>query len=117
MNLLSPVPALAIMSLLAVGLFIFSGFLRARSTHEDAKTETYLCGEPEESLTPKDREPSLQPEYRRFFATAFLFTIMEVGALFLGTIPRGHGYILPLGFLGLMLASVSAILVEVFQSR
>jgi NADH:ubiquinone oxidoreductase subunit 3 (subunit A) len=117
MNLLSPVPALLITSLLALGLYVLFGSQRARSTHEEGKTETYLCGEPEESLTPKDRQPSLQPEYRMFFATAFLFTIMEVGALLLGTIPKGHGYFLPLGFLGLMLASVGAILSEVFQSR
>ena len=117
MSLLSPAPALAITALLSWALFAFSGILRAKSVKEDSKEETYLCGEPEEALPAKDREPSLHPEYRRFFATAFLFTIMEIGALFLGTIPRGHGYVLPLAFLGLMLASVSAILVEVFDSR
>lgn len=116
MSLLSPVPALAIVCLLATGLFLLSGRLRARAVHEDAKEQMYLCGETEEVLTPKDHEPSLQPEYRRFFATAFLFTIMEIGALFLGTIPNGLGALMPLAFLALMLASVSAILVEVFQS-
>ena len=117
MTLLSPAPALLITALLSWALFAFSGFLRARPVREESKEEIYLCGESEEALPTKEKEPSLNPEYRRFFATAFLFTIMEIGALFLGTIPQGQGRALPLAFLGLMLASVSAILVEVFDSR
>ncbi|HHW18403.1 MAG TPA: hypothetical protein GXX30_05830 [Firmicutes bacterium] len=116
MSLLAPPLAVALMFGFSWGLFALTGRLRAKEVSEDEKPKVYFCGE-EEAQGEKEQNLELNPEYRRFFATAFLFTIMEVGALFLGTIPKGHGILLPMSFLCFLLLSVGAILVEVFQER
>ncbi|MBE3518766.1 MAG: hypothetical protein IMW97_00480 [Firmicutes bacterium] len=108
---------LALVVLVGFGVLLFklSGRLSARAVYEDEKQEAYFCGEKAPDPSSRPSGGKLHPEYRRFFATAFLFTIMEVGALLLGTIPKEHGPLLSLAFAGLMLLSVGVILVEVFQ--
>ena len=115
MALLSLPLALIVLTGFGVLAFKASGGLSARHVYEDQKQEAYFCGE--KAPAPSSHAPSgrLHPEYRRFFATAFLFTIMELGALLLGTIPREHGPGLSLIFAALMLFSVGVVLVEVFR--
>jgi len=117
MSALSPAVALCLVFVVSWGLFLLAKRFQTKKVFEKEKREIYFCGEPYEPVKGKAEKGELHPEYRRFFATAFLFTVMEIGALFLGTIPKGLGIFLPLGFLGLMLVSVGAILVEVFEER
>lgn len=117
MRILSPAIALGILVLFCGGIFAFAKKLQAPHVDEKDKDSPYFCGEVFQPSKGKVKKGELSPEYRRFFAVAFLFTIMEIGALVLGTIPRGLGIWFPLGFLGLMLLSVTAILVEVFEER
>ncbi|HHY34090.1 MAG TPA: hypothetical protein GX510_00415 [Firmicutes bacterium] len=115
MTLLSLPLALIVLTGFGVLLFKVSGRLSAGAVYEEQKREAYFCGEKAPASSSRPSGGKLHPEYRRFFATAFLFTIMEAGALLLGTIPKGHGPWLSLAFAGLMLLSLGVILVEVFQ--
>lgn len=111
----SPIFALVVVATLCTGFFFLLGKVRQASVAEKAKSEAYLCGESQEALGAASKGSFLHPEYRMFAATAFLFTIVEMGALLLGTVPAGTGRLLPVAFLSLMLVSVSAILLEVLR--
>jgi len=78
--LLTP-PAAFLIMLAVAGLFslIVRG-LATRSNPSSVKTDSYACGQE----VPTGR---VQPGYDDFFHFAFLFTILEVVALILGTVP------------------------------
>ena len=96
--LLSPL-AVFVIILLVVGLLaLLARKLSMRSTPTPGKEEPYACGQ----NVPTGK---IQPNYDDFFHFAFLFTILEVVALLIGTV-TGNAIWLTVAILAIIVLAI-----------
>jgi NADH:ubiquinone oxidoreductase subunit 3 (subunit A) len=95
-------PPVVFVILLVTGFvlsLIFGGLAIRTAADKKACAKPYACGQ---DIT----NHRVQPDYSRFFTFAFFFTIMDVVALIINTIPKGGYSGFPLAILYLVMTLV-----------
>jgi len=101
MQILSPLTAFFVFLLITIGLYMLAGKYAFKAKQEGGKLEMYSCGE---DLPPGVHNPSAQ----MFFHIALFFTIMDVAALMISTLPKGTDGLLGLFYLmGITIAIIA----------
>lgn len=101
----SPLGIFFIFLALSVAIYFLSGLISYKGSPAEGKLKMYACGE---DLPARPYNPSVQ----MFFHIALYFTILDVCALTLATLPRGSAAVMGLFYLAGIVLSVFALILR-----